>query len=196
MEKQLQLQFEEERKRLIKEFFPENKSWWKSNNHQYTSTKFIASKNHYKFKEQSEFIIDNSRHTWLFVSFVWLLNFSLAIYLLVINCYEDLLIATVILLLVSLWLYQSIKNNFDKEPKIIIDKKGIRFIEENIYINWSNIVDTYIKDDNGYDTITYYLVIRYYNKSCDLFETVEKSLNKFSYSEKQIACMIELLKYR
>lgn len=194
MENDLNLLIEEERKRLRKEFFPENKSWWKSSNHPYTSTAFIANKNQYKFKEQTEFIIDNSKYTWIFVSLIWLLTFVLSIYSFIKNGTDDIVISIILLSVVSMWLYQTIKKNFDRNPKIIINTNGITIAEKEVFISWVNIVDTYIKEEISDDSKTDYLVICHYRKDYKIFEIIEISLGELSYSFKEVAFIIELLK--
>lgn len=84
----------------------------------------------------------------------------------------------------------------DRKPTISIDRKGIAIRKENFYIDWHNVVDSYIKTVTRGDSDFEYLVICYYDEATQTFKQVEASLNNLKQKSDKIAYAIELMKSR
>lgn len=78
--------------------------------------------------------------------------------------------------------------------KLLLDEKGLFFYEWTGYIEWENIVSTYIKENQDDENQTKYLLLFYYNKEINDFLRIEILLNNLKTSAEEISYFIEELK--
>lgn len=84
----------------------------------------------------------------------------------------------------------------DKKTKLCIDKRGIFYHEWSSYIEWKNIISTYIKESEHGEDIQTTLLIFYHDVEDNMFKQKEASIEGLKRDTREISFFVEFIKMK
>lgn len=180
--------------RFIKELHKVKPTGWFEGKADYTSTRDVGSEVDDTLLEKEEIIVRRNTKKCIIIS-----SFLLVFLLALLNEYfkpGDKFLIYLIIPFTLIFFYTFILS-FDRNPKIILNKKGIWLNTTDCYYEWHLIGATYIKDEDRVENTIRSLLIYYYDPAEDDFIKVEyKFSDLLNLSVPKISYYVEYWKIK
>lgn len=189
----------DERKKQIVQYYeneyaPKPKKWWQgSSGITYRPTRELYDWSSWRWKiiQEKEIIIRYNKKEAIKSIASFLFIIAVIIVSNIKNVSADNVFGYVIFLLFLIPVFRQI---FDRKPRLIFYTDGITSIKPSAHINWENVVASYIKKDSSGDSVSYYLLIHYYDEQLDQFGKIEIDIQSLDMEYEDIAAYLEVFK--